>query len=164
MPQFKGKPREGSPADKLPLDRSGEVDTEPMFRQMLDKHGVKVTNTRVPSDQLKATQTELVGSKVAGMVKALEQDPNIPGITAPIYVSRDGYVIDGHHRWAAITTNAITTGEPADMPVRVIDMDVKDIIPMANKFAQDVGVATKGVTEAYLEKMLQVGCPTCGGM
>jgi hypothetical protein len=143
MPQFKGKPQPGTPAADMPVDKNGEVDTEPLFKQMLADKGVKVLDTEIPSDSLKATQSELVGSKVAGMTKALEKDPNHPAITAPIYVSRDGYVVDGHHRWAAVTSAAIKAGKPTDMKVRVIDMDAKDIIPMANKFAEEQGVAAK---------------------
>ena len=143
MPQFKGKPQAGSKAESMPKDASGEVDTEPVFREMLAKKGIKVVDTEVPSDALKATQSELVGAKVAGMTKALEKDPEHPKITAPIYVSRDGYVIDGHHRWAAMTSKAIKDGTPTNMKVRVIDMDAKDIIPMANKFAEEIGVAAK---------------------
>jgi len=143
MPQFKGKPQPGSPAEKMPKDKNGEVDTEEVFKKMLADKGIKTIDTEIPSDSLKASQSELVGAKVAGMTKALEEDPNNPGITAPIYVSRDGYVIDGHHRWAAVTSKAIKDGKPANMKVHVIDMDAKDIIPMANKFAQDIGVAAK---------------------
>ncbi len=143
MPQFKGKPTPGSPASKMPVDASGEVDTEPMFKKMLKEKGIKTVETEIPSDALKATQSELVGSKVAGMAKALEKDPNHPGITAPIYVSRDGYVIDGHHRWAAVTSAAIAAGKPANMKVIVIDMDIKDAIPLANSFAEEIGVAAK---------------------
>jgi ribosomal protein L21E len=143
MPQFKGTPTPGSPADKLPRDNSGEVDTEPMFRAMLKKNGIKTVETELPSDRLKATQSELVGAKVAGMTKALEKDPNHPAITAPIYVSRDGYVVDGHHRWAAMTSYAMKSGKPANMRVIVIDKDINEVIPMSNKFAEDIGVAAK---------------------
>jgi hypothetical protein len=114
-----------------------------MFKKMLKEKGIKTVETEIPSDALKATQSELVGSKVAGMAKALEKDPNHPGITAPIYVSRDGFVIDGHHRWAAVTSAAIAAGKPANMKVIVIDMDIKDAIPLANSFAEEIGVAAK---------------------
>jgi len=143
MPQFKGKPQPGTPSVDLPRDKNGEVDTEPLFKKMLADKGIKVVDTEIPSDALKASQSELVGTKVAGMAKALEENPNNPGITAPIYVSRDGYVIDGHHRWAAVTSAAIAKGAPANMKVHVIDMDAKDIIPMANQFAQEQGIQAK---------------------
>lgn len=143
MPQFKGTPRPGSPASKMKLNDNGEVDTEPVFKEMLKKKGIKTAETTIPADALKATQSELVGTKVAGMVKALEKEPNNPGINAPIYVSRDGYVIDGHHRWAAVTSHSIAKGKPTNMKVIVIDDDAKNIIPMANKFADEMGIESK---------------------
>jgi hypothetical protein len=144
MPQFKGTPTPGSEADKMQKDKNGEVDTEEMFKKMLQDKGIKVSEpTTVPADQLKATQTELVGSKVAGMTKALEADPNNPAITAPIYVSSDGYVLDGHHRWAAVTSQSVTSGREAKMNVRVIDMPISELVKTSNQFAQDIGVQAK---------------------
>ena len=144
MPQFKGKPQPGTPAADMPVDEKGDVDTEPLFKKMLEDKGIKVVQTEVPSDKLKATQSELVGAKVVGMMSALEENPNNEGITAPIYVSRDGFVVDGHHRWAAIAAyNAAHPDAQIPMKVQVIDMDIKDAIPMCNKFAEEQGVAAK---------------------
>jgi hypothetical protein len=111
---------------------------------MLEEKGIKVVQTEVPSDKLKATQKDLVGAKVVGMMGALEDNPNHEKITAPIYVSRDGFVIDGHHRWAAITAyNAQHPENQIPMKVQVIDKDIKDAIPMCNQFAEDMGIAAK---------------------
>jgi len=105
---------------------------------------VKVSEPQeVPADQLKATQTELVGAKVAGMTKVLETEPNHPKITAPIYVSNDGYVLDGHHRWAAVTSSAVASGKPAMMNIRVIDMPIKDLVKISNEFADQIGIQQK---------------------
>ena len=144
MPQFKGKPQPGTPAADMEVDDKGEVDTEPLFKKMLEEKGIKVVQTEIPSDKLKATQKDLVGAKVVGMMGALEENPEHPSITAPIYVSRDGYVIDGHHRWAAIAAyNAKYPDKQIPMKVQVIDQDIKDAIPMCNKFAEEQGVAAK---------------------
>jgi len=144
MPQFKGTAQPGSRAAGMEADASGEVDTEPVFREMLAQKGIKVLQTEIPADKLKATQKDLVGAKVIGMMGALEKDPNHPKITAPIYVSRDGHVIDGHHRWAAIVAyNAAHPDAQIPMKTTVLDMDIKDAIPMANKFAEDMGIAAK---------------------
>ena len=144
MPQFKGTAQPGTKAANMPVDKSGEVDTEPVFREMLKQKNIKVTQTEVPADKLKATQSELVGAKVVGMMGALEKDPQHEKITAPIYVSRDGYVIDGHHRWAAVAAyNAKHPEKQIPMKVQVLDQDIKDAIPMANKFAEDMGIAAK---------------------
>jgi hypothetical protein len=144
MPQFKGYAKPGSIADKLPKNSDGEVDTEAQFKVLLKRNGVAVSEPQeVPADQLKATQTELVGAKVAGMTKALETEPNHPKITAPIYVSNDGYVLDGHHRWAAVTSAAVASGKPAMMNVRVIDMPIKDLVKISNDFADQIGIQQK---------------------
>jgi hypothetical protein len=144
MPQFKGNASPGSRAASMDADASGEVDTEPVFREMLQQKGIKTLQTEVPADKLKATQKDLVGAKVVGMMGALEKDPNHPKITAPIYVSRDGYVIDGHHRWAAVVAyNAANPDKQIQMKTTVLDQDIKDAIPMANKFAEDMGIAAK---------------------
>jgi hypothetical protein len=147
MPQFKGTPEPGSPADKLPRDNNGEVDTEEFFKQMLNKKGIKVSEpTNVPPDRLKATQSELVGVKVAGMEGVLE-DPDNPAykkITAPIYVSNDGYVLDGHHRWAAIVAfNAAHPDKQIPMAVRVIDEPIKPLVKRSNDFAEAMGIKPK---------------------
>jgi hypothetical protein len=144
MPQFKGTAQPGSRAASMEVDASGEVDTEPVFKEMLKQKGIKTLQTQIPADRLKATQKDLVGAKVVGMMGALEKDPQHPKITAPIYVSRDGHVIDGHHRWAAIVAyNAAHPDSPIQMKTTVLDMDIKDAIPMANKFAEDMGIAAK---------------------
>jgi cytidyltransferase-like protein len=146
MPQFKGTARPGSPADKLPKDpKSGEVDTEQFFKQMLEKKGIKVAEPQaVPADRLKATQMNLVGDKVAGMTQGLEQNPQDPNLTAPIYVSNDGYVLDGHHRWAAIVGyNAKHPDKQIPMNVRVIDQPIKPLVKMSNEFADHMGIEKK---------------------
>ena len=145
MPQFKGTPEPGSVADKLPKDASGEADTEEFFKKMLEKQGIGVSEPiAISPDRLKATQSELVGVKVAGMSKALEENPQHPKITAPIYVSNDGYVLDGHHRWAAVVAyNASHPDKQIPMNIRVIDEPIVPLVQRSNKFAEEIGIRPK---------------------
>jgi hypothetical protein len=160
MPQFRGKPEPGSEADKMPRDKNGEVETSQIFDKMLEKEGIKISEpTPVPSDSLKATQSELVGPKVVGMMGGLDKrcdtqdcdeksQQDYKNLTDPIYVSNDGYVVDGHHRWAAITSyNIKNPDKQIPMNVRVIDDTIDKVIPKANKFAQDIGIAAKSGKE-----------------
>ena len=145
MPQFKGKPKPGSPAEKMAKDpKTGLVDTEPIFRDMMEKKGIKISEpVEVPAESLKATQSELVGAQVVSMKDALEKDPTNEFITAPIYVAKDGYIVDGHHRWAAITAyNLKNPDKPIPMKVMIIDDTIDRVIPMANKFAEEQGIET----------------------
>jgi hypothetical protein len=150
MPQLKGKPAPGSIAADLPRDKGGEVDTEPAFREALEKRGVKMVEKSVPAATLKATQSQLVGSKVAGMCDALKKNPNNPGITAPIFVSKDGYVLDGHHRWAAVVGLQLAKGanDPVDMNVVEVDMDIEGLVKFTNQFCEDIGIKPKDTKEA----------------
>ena len=153
MPQFKGEPVEGSQAwdvlqkAKETNPNETEANGEPYFRQMLADKGVKVTDAEVPSESLKATQTELVGDKVLGMKSVLDAGPSHPAykkMTSPLYVSKDGYVVDGHHRWAAITAyNMEHPDKPLPLKAMIIDQDIDQAIETSNDFANEFGVAAK---------------------
>jgi len=112
MPQFKGAPHEGSYAEtKLNPDK-GEADVEAEFRELLDKMGIKTEMKTVKASDLKASQENLDGGKVAGMARAMKEG-KIPD--APIFVTRDGYIVDGHHRWAAKVAMDIEDGVLGDI-------------------------------------------------
>jgi len=146
MPQLKGKPTPGSWADKnLEKDKNGEVDGEDAFKAFLKQSNIKLEPEEVDVAQLKATQTELVGPKVAGMLQALKKDPNHPAITAPIFVSKDGYVLDGHHRWASMVGLNMADGktDPVKMKTIKVDMNIEDLVKATNDFASKIGVAQK---------------------
>ena len=146
MPQLKAKALPGSWAAKnLEADDKGEVNGEKEFVNYLQKKGVSVSDAKIPATELKSTQNQLVGQKVAGMYEALKKDPNIKGIRAPIFVSKDGYVLDGHHRWAAVVCYDMADGigKSVEMDVRVIDMEIGDLLDETNKFCKEVGLETK---------------------
>lgn len=158
MPQFKGKPIPKSKADELPKNQSGSVDTQEFFKRMLQKKGIEISQpVSVPPDRLKATQSQLVGVKVAGMSKVLD-DPKHPAyskITAPIYVSKDGYVLDGHHRWASIIAhNATNPKHQIPMKVQVIDQDIIPLVKTANAFAEKMGIRSKKASAVKEAKIL----------
>lgn len=156
MPQFRGKAVPGSPASKMPKDNKGEVETAQIFDKMLDKEGIKISEpTEVEASQLKATQKELRGDKVTGMTKGMEElngkkdmtdeeKKDWENLTGPIYVSNDGYVVDGHHRWAAIVSHNLKhPDKKIPLKVRIIDDKIDSIMPKANKFADDIGIERK---------------------
>jgi len=141
MPQFSGSPEAGSPADSMPKNSKGEVDGTNAFVEHMTALGVGVEERSVLASSLKASQNELVGEKVAGMMNNPDFDP----AGEAIFVSRDGYVIDGHHRWAAQVGRDLEDGAVGDLPlnVRVVDMDIQEVLDEANKFAKDFGIAPK---------------------
>lgn len=147
MPQLSGVPVPGSRADHLKRVRGDEVDILPEFRKTLEARGVKVVDRDMPADHLKATQDQLIGPKVAGIYEAMKAARANSGLFERIYVTRDGYVIDGHHRWAAQV--ALETEPNAPVPkmrVTQIDMEIGEALDFANAFANDWGIPQQGFT------------------
>ena len=62
-------------------------------------------------------------------------------------VSNDGYVLDGHHRWAALATHDVMSGnkDVSDIPVIRVDMDIEDLVDKSNEFGDQFGLARKGM-------------------
>jgi hypothetical protein len=147
MPQLAGKPKPGSPADdskKFPVDKDGEVNVGDAFVKHLAEKGIETREGSVPAAQLKASQSELKGANLAFMMspegqKAVGLDKNA------IFVSSDGYVIDGHHRWAALVGKDAKDGSlgQTDIKVRVINMPIKQVLTEANAFTSVMGIEPK---------------------
>ena len=184
MPQLKSKPAAGSPVEKLVKagklkqnSSTGEVNTEPLFKKMLEKEGIETKDPEPRNvGDLKATQNQLVGKKVKmyAEVLAWESDgdpdsrvdsegnknplgpdgnPNTnkamqgwqDALREPILVSSDGYILDGHHRWAALVQHDMVNGGGGDieMDVKEIDMGAEDLVDRTNKFTNDMGLEVK---------------------
>jgi hypothetical protein len=141
MPQFsadaKTGVKEGSRASKLKPNDRGEVSGVDDFKTYAKSKGYKLTNRKVQASRLKATQKELGSDKVGGMMNNEKFDPE----GEPIFVSRDGYVIDGHHRWAAQLGRDLRDGKLGDKFLNVIEVDapITEILPFANKWAEEYG-------------------------
>jgi hypothetical protein len=147
MPQLAGKPKKGSPVDnpdKFPVDEAGEVNVGDAFVKHLAEKGIETREGSVPAAQLKASQSELKGANLAFMMspegqKAVKLQEN------SIFVSSDGYVIDGHHRWAALVGLDAKDGKLGQTPikVRVINMPIKQVLTEANAFTSVMGIEAK---------------------
>lgn len=133
-------------------DVSGEVDAAEYFKKYLQKKGLTITRTQIPAAKLQATQSELVPDKINSMWWALEVgscNKYYAGIVAPIFVSKDNYVLDGHHRWAAVVANAFgrLKVDEVMMDVFQVNENIGDtnsgLVKLANEFANDFGIAAK---------------------
>jgi len=147
MPQFKSKnPIPGSEADKLPRDANGEVNAAQQFLKHLQASGVKTHPDTMLSRKLKASQAEMEGTKVAGMMLNSGFDPKSE--KNRIWVSRDGYVIDGHHTWAAAVGRDAEDGNlnnDTAMKVTVVDMPMSQIYHLSTEWTRKLGIPPAGV-------------------
>jgi len=145
MPQLSGIPEEGGKADKLArIDDEGNVDISKGLIEKLAKAGVETKEMEVPASQLKASQSELKGKTVSFFLtpkgqKILDDD------SAVIFISRDGYVIDGHHRWAGKVFQDLKDGKTGDvkMRVKVIDMPIMEVLEAALDYSDEMGIKRK---------------------
>lgn len=145
MPQFKGQPVEGSYAEAKFTGK--ESDVTPEFFDTLDALGIARTERMVNPSTLKATQNELVASQVSGMRGAIRRGEFKPGA---IIVTRDGYVVDGHHTWAAQYGLDMEDGklDDVEMPVIELDADIGYIYDLAMGFTEMAGIKRKGAGKA----------------
>lgn len=151
MPQFKGNPAPGSKADKLPKDENGYVDISQQFREHLQTLGVKITPGQTRADHLRASQSELNGAMVARIAKEMEAGRKDDD---PIFTSRDDYILDGHHRWAAKVgvTYGSKSGGDMSMNTDQIDMPMTDLFEEAKKFTAGWGMATQNTDDPTIKQ------------
>ena len=112
-----------------------------IMQQMIDhfkENGIKTKRTKAPVGMLKATQSEIKAEKTYGMADAFLKG-KFNNIGDSVVVSRDGHILDGHHRWAAL----LTIDPSREMDVQVIDMDMDDLLREAQ--------AVPGVYKANFE-------------
>jgi hypothetical protein len=137
MPQLSGVPLPGSPAADMDRNDRGEVDITKGFLASLKSEGIRSRSAEVDPATLKASQNDLNGAKVAGMMTSMANGSMPPG---SIMVSSDNYVIDGHHRWAANVGTDYTGGGQLTMPVVRIDMPIQQVLEKAKTYAKEQGL------------------------
>jgi hypothetical protein len=95
------------------------------FLKFLDENGIKHSNKSVDPDTLKATQNQFHIAKVQSIIDKLES-----GIKKDkrIAVSKDNYVVDGHHNWIAHKNLKMK------IAVVVIDLSVKELMATMHKY------------------------------
>lgn len=99
-----------------------QIDSKDMehYLNWLLKHGIKIyKNVGINPKKLIPTQKEFNFDKVEKLRKE--------NIDSPILISKDKYILDGHHRWLANSSkNKINT--------HIIDLPIEDLIDISKKY------------------------------
>jgi hypothetical protein len=131
----------GVPRDQMPQITP---DVQAEWFSTLSQQGIGYEVQKVDPSSLSATQSELNGQKVGGMIKAMEGGTmSLEG--DPLMVSNDGHVLDGHHRWAATAAMSADCGGCIQIPVMVIDLPIAKLLPLANNWVDQKGIPRAGV-------------------
>lgn len=97
----------------------------PEFLTWLRRQRVGIEKETIMVSSLKPTQRELNQTKVNGMLRASD---GVLGL--PILVASDNYILDGHHRWIALTTR-----DPAyRLQVWRIGLPIRELLTKAKMF------------------------------
>lgn len=106
----------GLPRSKMPQFPSDTVRDK--FVTKMKKQGIRVTTGKAKVGQLKASQSQILVEKTLGMAEGFLAG-KFPKIKDSIVISKDNFIVDGHHRWAALlivnpgeTMNVIRIGIP----------------------------------------------------
>jgi hypothetical protein len=131
------------PPENLSISRSHMPQIAPdqrdNFLKSLEREGISHQFTRIAPIHLKATQGEFNLDKVRSII-----DKKPP--TNSVIVSKDNFILDGHHRWLADYN--IDKHEPT--PMLKIDLPILDLLAQARRFD---GVDFKSVTESTKYKI-----------
>lgn len=147
MPQMRGTAVPGTYAATKEASKSGKVDLTKEFLAHMREEGVKHEVTEIRASNLRASQNQIVGSRVKQLIdetRAGDRDLR----EKPIFVTKDNYIVDGHHHWAALV--AYKEGKDFKVPVYKLDCDIGKALRMANEFTKKAGLVPKsGTTNAF---------------
>ena len=120
------KPNLGISRAEMPQIRSFHREE---FLRGLAAKGAGSTSEQIPANELSPTQKEIH----ADVVSKLQSGELVGAAEKPILVSSDGYILDGHHRWA----QTLAGGKPTTALNAVrINMPIRKLLDAARAFAK----------------------------
>lgn len=114
------------------------------FIDEVQRSGVKVSEDSVDPKTLNPAQSNLAGPKVGQLVRLLRRDGSLPG--EPIFISKDGFVLDGHHRWAAAAVVSVDT-PGVRIPVTRVDLPIKELMKVGLDFGDRNGISPRSLDD-----------------
>ena len=133
----------GIPRNKMPQVPS---DTKAVFISEMQKRGARVQRGVADPANLHPIQKEMSASKVGLIMKRLRDKGMKTGDDGRIIISKDNYVIDGHHRWAAAAMLSFEDSS-VKIPVIRVDMNHKDLIAATLAWNEATGIKPIGMGE-----------------
>lgn len=133
-------PRSGMP--QLPEDAAGLSE----YASFMKSKGIKGRVKEVDPRSLIAAQNELDSVKVATIYDYLAKNKGkLADSGGTLVVSREGGVVDGHHRWAATSAFAVTN-PGTKVKVLELDGDIGTLLDHSREFGDMKGIARQGFT------------------
>jgi len=134
----------GIPRNKMPQVPS---DTKGIFITEMEKRGARVQKGVANPAKLHPIQAEMSASKVGLIMKKLREKGVATDDGGRIVISKDNYVIDGHHRWAAASMLSFENPD-IKLPVIRVDLNHRDLIDATLAWNQATGIKPIGMGES----------------
>jgi hypothetical protein len=122
------------------------------FIKSLNAQGVSVKEGEMRVGDLKPTQSELNTAQMAGIPENRLRDS--------VFVSNDGYILDGHHRWGKLNEQSPDN----TIKVRQVDLPIRQLLDRARSFdktsyktAQETGATKPPARGSYHELVSNKG-------
>jgi hypothetical protein len=111
------------------------------YMRYMKANGVLFTEKIVKASELKLVQSEYNKDKVLSLMKAYKSGIDIK----PILVSKDGFVLDGSHRFLAVYNN-----DPLNSQIKVLmsNNKISELLSISRKFA---GVQFRSWTDVKIK-------------
>lgn len=126
-----------------------EINLSEQYEQALKDKGINLEYSTVPESdlsKLKATQDFIDGSKIYGMAMgyyAKYERTGRVGSPKESIVTTDGYVVDGHHGWAAVVMynklvdDKVIESPKIALPVKRVPYEIGATLDFTNEFCKD---------------------------
>jgi uncharacterized protein len=127
----------GIPRVEMPVIRASKTAD---FVKYLAEQGYAITEGREKAANLRASQSELSGEKVFAAMQRIEQEGKF---YKRLVISRDDYILDGHHTWAGQLGHDAADNDLQNDGRRVkiarVDIGIIDLIMEAEKWTGGAG-------------------------
>lgn len=114
------------------------------FVQWLEARGIAHRDQTANALVLKPSQGELDAVRIG---RLLEKEDD--GKARRSFISQDGYVIDGHHRWAATIATGFKTGKMG-MEVTELGVPIREALQLAAEYNRDAGIEARDMSPTTL--------------
>jgi len=147
-------PNLGIPRDDMPQVPSN---MKPEFIEAMSRRGQHVERDSVDPMTLRPVQGEIDGGMSGGIMLSVQKNGMQHDDRSRIIISNDGYVLDGHHRWAAMVGLRMG-GEPGAERIPVFRMDVSrdEGLRILHEWNDEAGVEGLALGESSTRKSVVV--------
>ncbi len=115
--------RIGIPRKKMPQILSTDVQD---FLGWVTDQSIKWKKSKKSVSSLHITQKEINADKVVGMINGAKES----SLAKPIIISKDNYIVDGHHRFVAL----LNKDNKYKIETYQVDLPIRELLKLIDKY------------------------------